>query len=120
MTTHTGSCHCGTVTFEISGNLEKGVRCDCSLCKRKGAIMVLMEKDQFTLTSGEDNLSLYEWNSKVAKHYFCKSCGIYTHHKRRRDDGMGFNLGCVDDFNIEMLGKIGLVSGSKLSLIDEA
>ena len=120
MTTHKGSCHCGAVTFEISGSVEKGVRCDCSLCKRKGAIMVLMEKDQFTLTSGEDNLSLYEWNSQVAKHYFCKLCGIYTHHKRRRDDGMGFNVGCVDDFNMEILGEIGLVSGSKLSIIDEA
>ena len=118
MTTHTGSCHCGKVTFEVSGEFLKAVRCDCSLCKRKGAIMVLLEKEQFSLTSGEGYLTLYEWNTKVAKHYFCKKCGIYTHHKRRRDDGMGFNAGCVDGLDMDSLGDVGLVTGSQLSLVE--
>ena len=57
----------------------------------------MVPKENFSLTKGEEYLTLYQFNSNIAKHYFCKKCGIYTHHNRKSDpNGMGVNLGCVD------------------------
>ena len=57
-------------------------------------------KENFNLTKGETSLSLYQFNSNIAKHYFCKKCGIYTHHNRKSDpNGMGVNLGCIDQLD---------------------
>jgi hypothetical protein len=115
MTVHQGSCHCGKVQFEIEGEIDSGFLCDCSLCRRKNAIMVRVPKAQFRLLKGEGDLGLYQWNTKIAKHYFCKHCGIYTHHQPRTvPDMMGINLGCIDDIDPRALPfKIG--EGSKLS-----
>ena len=92
-----GSCHCQSVQFEIESNLEKIVQCNCSICIRRNAKMIMVPKENFTLTKGDEYLTLYQFNSNIAKHYFCKKCGIYTHHNRKSDpNGMGVNLGCVD------------------------
>ena len=62
--------------------------------------MIMITKENFNLLKGEDKLSLYQFNSDIAKHYFCKDCGIYTHHNRKSDpNGMGVNLGCLDDID---------------------
>lgn len=98
MTTYRGSCHCGKVTFEVDADLEMTARCNCSLCRRKGAIMSMVEADAFRLLSGDEELVLYQYHTRVAKHYFCRHCGIYTHHNPRRfPEKYGFNLGCLDD-----------------------
>ena len=92
-----GSCHCQSIQFEIESDLEKIVQCNCSICIRRNAKMIMVPKENFTLTKGEEYLTLYQFNSNIAKHYFCKKCGIYTHHNRKSDpNGMGVNLGCVD------------------------
>lgn len=96
----TGSCHCGAVKFEI--DIGEGIgelrRCNCSLCSKKGAVMAGIKLDKLTVTHGENNLALYKWNEKIAKHYFCKTCGIYTHHQRRFvPDEFGVNVACLDD-----------------------
>ena len=95
-------CHCGAVEAEINvtENLEKVLRCNCSLCKRKGAVMSMVKNDDFKIIKGEDKLSLYKFHTKVANHYFCSMCGIYTHHNPRINPAMtGFNLGCVEDID---------------------
>ena len=115
MSVHKGSCHCGAVEFEVEGELDSGFICDCSLCKRKNAIMYRIPKEQFRLLKGEHDLTMYQWNTKIAKHYFCKHCGIYTHHQPRTlPDMMGVNLGCIDDIDARAL-PIKLGEGSKLS-----
>ena len=83
MPTHHGSCHCGAVTFRIEGEITESYTCDCSLCRKKNALMAKVPQDRLTITSGEDKLSLYQWNTRVAKHYFCKLCGIYPFHRKR-------------------------------------
>ena len=113
-----GSCHCGTVTYEIDTTLSSGAVCDCSICSRKGAVMAFAEADDITLLSGEDNLTLYQFNTKVAKHYFCKTCGIYTHHYRRSDGRLAFNTGCIDGFDKDALEEIKQVPGSTFSSVD--
>ena len=115
MTIHQGSCHCNAVQFEVEGELSSGLQCDCSLCRRKNAIMYLVPKEQFQLLKGESELMLYQWNTNIAKHYFCKHCGIYTHHQpRTKPDMIGVNLGCVDMIDAREL-PIKKGEGSKLS-----
>tara|TARA_B100001057_G_scaffold488697_1_gene573596 strand:- start:637 stop:999 length:363 start_codon:yes stop_codon:yes gene_type:complete len=95
-------CHCGAIEAEInvSDNLEKILRCNCSLCKRKGAVMSMVKNEDFKIIKGNNILKLYQFHTKVAKHYFCSKCGIYTHHNPRSNPKMtGFNLGCLDEIN---------------------
>jgi len=65
--------------------------------------MASVPLEDLTVTKGEELLSLYQWNTRVAKHYFCKVCGIYTHHQRRSaPNEYAFNVACIDegfDFN---------------------
>ena len=102
-------CHCGAIEAEINiqGNIEKLLRCNCSLCKRKGAIMSMVKNENYKIIKGENKLILYQFHTKVAKHYFCSICGIYTHHNPRSNPAMtGFNLGCVDEIDIFTLKNI--------------
>jgi hypothetical protein len=113
-----GSCHCGAVEFEV--DLENGLkdlrRCNCSLCRRKNAIMACVPIERFRLIKGADVLTLYKWNTMVAEHYFCSICGIYTHHRRRLDPGeYGFNVACLDGIDVNGLGKIPVFDGASLS-----
>lgn len=115
MAVHRGSCHCNAVQFEVEADIVSGAQCDCSLCKRKNAVMLRIPKENFRLLKGEDALSLYQWNTHVAKHYFCKKCGIYTHQQpRTRADMIGVNLGCLDGIDAGKL-PVERVEGSKLS-----
>ena len=115
-----GSCHCGAVHFEVDcGELSGLRRCDCSLCRRKGAIMATALLSELSVTKGEDLLSLYQWNTKVAKLYFCSICGIYTHHQRRMNPKeFGFNVGCIDGIEPELLTGIEQTDGKASSVVE--
>ncbi|MEN9533916.1 MAG: hypothetical protein RIQ83_3140 [Pseudomonadota bacterium] len=82
---HKASCHCGAVVLELT--LPDGVvdprRCDCSLCRRRGAIVASVPLSGIQILQGEAALRCYQFNTRTAKHYFCSICGIYTHHQRR-------------------------------------
>jgi len=93
------NCHCGQIEIEV--NLTKGLedlyRCNCSMCKRKGAISTVIDKKDLKVTKGEELLKFYQFNTKVAKHYFCTNCGIHTHNRPRIDPRIyGVNIACVD------------------------
>ncbi len=107
-------CHCDQVEAEIniSEKLDKKLRCNCSICKRKGAIMSMVENKNFKIVKGADKLKLYQFHTKVAKHYFCSNCGIYTHHNPRINPSMtGFNLGCVDSIDTFKLDNVKINDG---------
>jgi hypothetical protein len=93
-----GSCHCGAVQFDVRTALAPAARCNCSLCRRKGALMSpLFPAANLTITQGEDALTLYQFNTRVARHYFCKHCGIYPFHQTRKDPlQWRVNIGCLD------------------------
>ncbi len=94
-----GTCHCGTVQFTVrlSDGIATARRCDCSLCLRRGAVAVSAPLAGIDYTAGADNLTLYRFNTRIAEHYFCATCGIYTHHRRRSNpDEIGVNLACLD------------------------
>ncbi len=99
---HKASCHCGAIQFELSlpDGLDDPRRCDCSMCRRRGAIVASVSLDGIKITKGEDKLSLYQFNTMTAKHYFCSICGIYTHHQRRsKPSQYGFNVACLEGVN---------------------
>jgi len=99
---HKASCHCGAVQFELSlpNGLVDPRRCDCSMCRRGGAIAASVALDEIKILKGEDSLSLYQFNTHTAKHYFCSKCGIYTHHQRRSNpEQYGFNVACLEGVN---------------------
>ena len=72
-----GSCHCKNIEFEVETNLEKIVQCNCSICIRRNAKMIMIPKENFILIKGEKDLALYQFNSNIAKHYFCKKSQIF-------------------------------------------
>lgn len=95
-------CHCGAIEAEInlSNDLKKTIKCNCSICKRKGAIMSMVKNEDFKIIKGLDKLKIYQFHTKVAKHFFCSICGIYTHHNPRINPSMtGFNVGCIDEID---------------------
>ncbi len=116
-----GKCHCGKIKFQLSCNLTDLKRCNCSHCRRKGFVMTTAKLDQFKLISGEESLKIYQWNSKIAKHYFCKKCGVNTHHQRRsKPDEYGVNVGCLEGFNMDWIENIKYTDGIKFSLEDKS
>ena len=123
METRTGSCHCGAVVFEV--DLEDGFenlrRCNCSLCRRKGAVMASVPLERLRIVRGEDKLTLYQWNTRQARHYFCSVCGIYTHHQRRsKPTEYGFNVACIEGVDPGALGPVAIGDGAAQSLVGGA
>ena len=107
-TLYEGSCHCGAIRFSFEGEaITRGLRCNCSMCSRKGAMMTpeFIPEEQLKIEAKEGALGLYQFGKKTAKHYFCKNCGIYTFHETARKSGhFRVNLGCVegvDPFSLE-------------------
>lgn len=95
-----GSCHCGAVRFQVEAEITELTTCDCSLCVNKNAVMAKVHESALTVTAGEDALSLYRWNTGIARHYFCSRCGIYTfHRKRAAPDHFGINVFCLEGFD---------------------
>jgi hypothetical protein len=94
-----GACHCGAVRFQVRllDGLKTARRCNCSYCRMRGAVAVSAALQDIEITEGEEWLTLYQFNTKQAKHYFCSKCGIYTHHQRRSNpDQYGVNAACLE------------------------
>ncbi len=94
-----GACHCGAVKFRValSDDLHTARRCTCSYCRMRGAIAVSADLDDMEIVEGLAVLTLYQFGTKTAKHYFCGRCGIYTHHQRRSNPRQyGVNVACLD------------------------
>ena len=111
---HKLTCHCGSIELELSlpNGLENPRRCDCSMCKRRGAIVASVSLDRLKILKGEEFLSLYQFNTKTAKHYFCSKCGIYTHHQRRSNPTQyGFNVACLEGVNPFELENVPVMDG---------
>jgi hypothetical protein len=109
--TYSGSCHCGAVRFRFrSDEITSGLRCNCSICIRKGIVMSseYIPPDAFEL-DGNESLAVYQFGDKDVYHYFCKTCGVSPFNGvaslpdgypgRAKIGDRRVNLGCVDDLN---------------------
>ena len=111
---HLLSCHCGAIEIELTlpHGLKNPRRCDCSMCKRRGAIVASVLLKDLKVLKGKDKLSLYQFNTMEAKHFFCSICGIYTHHQRRSNPTeYGFNIACLEGVNPFELKDVPVMDG---------
>jgi hypothetical protein len=100
MQTYRGSCHCGAVVFEVATDFPELTTCDCSICKRKSALMVKVHESAFRLLQGAEALREYQFHTHTARHYFCGTCGIYPFHRKRvTPDFYGINVHCLQAFD---------------------
>jgi hypothetical protein len=119
VSSHAGSCHCGGVRFTVRHNPDELTTCDCSLCVKRNALMAKIPEAALRIDAGEDLLTLYAWNTKRAKHYFCRRCGIYVfHRKRATPDHFGVNIFCLDGFEATAL-PVRPTDGAGMTLVRE-
>jgi hypothetical protein len=115
MTTYTGSCHCGTVRFEVDAEIDRVRSCDCSICAKRGALNYRVPKESLCLLTAWEDLTVYRWGSRTAKDYFCRKCGILP-FRRPSDpspqelregiepfDGWAVNVRCLRDIDLKAL-----------------
>lgn len=101
MKAYRGACHCGRITFEVRAALDYVVECNCSICRRKGALWHPAAEADLRILSGEADLVLYQFNTKTAKHYFCRHCRIHPLTRPRLDPGRWvFNARCIDGIDL--------------------
>ena len=81
--TYSGSCHCGNIKFEVDADLDHVRSCDCSICKKRGALIHRVEEDCLRLLTPLKEMSLYQWHTRTAKDYFCPKCGILPFRRPR-------------------------------------
>ena len=97
------TCHCGEVEIHVKlpeTGFEKLMRCNCSLCKRRGYIMTPVDPKNFEIIKGKNLLNLYQYHTNIAKHYFCSLCGIYPFTRPRSNPKVYMiNIACVEGVN---------------------
>ena len=103
---HTGSCHCGTVKFEVDAGAgpDKVIECNCSHCSRKGLLLWFVPRDALRTLEGEDALATYTFNKKVIEHRFCRICGVQPYALGQMPDGAkmaAINVRCLEEFDLE-------------------
>ena len=111
---HTAICHCGAIELRLTlpNGIEDPRRCDCSMCRRRGAIVASVSLENLKVVRGADVMGMYQFNTMTAKHYFCTKCGIYTHHQRRSNPNeFGYNVGCLNGINPFEIGDVPVRDG---------
>lgn len=108
---HHGSCHCGRVTFELSADITRVMECNCSICRRNGALWHGATDDTLQIVGGEADLTLYQFGTMKAKHYFCRHCGVQPFVRPRLDPARwAVNVRCIDGLDLSAL-QVGLFDG---------
>jgi len=99
---HRGACHCGRVRFEIDAASDiDALECNCSICSKSGFLHLIVPRSRFRLIQGSADLTTYTFNTEVAEHLFCKTCGIKSFYiPRSNPDGYSVNVRCLDPVTI--------------------
>jgi hypothetical protein len=123
--TYQGSCHCGRVRFEVEAEIDHVRVCDCSVCRKRGALNHRVPKERLRLVTPWDDLILYQWGSRTAKDYFCPTCGILPFRRpgdptpqERRDgvvpfDGWAINVRCLEGVDLDSI-PVRKIHGSRI------
>jgi hypothetical protein len=102
--THRGQCHCGRIVFEVDADIDSVVDCNCSLCRRRGALWHAAADAALRLLQGEAERVEYRFNTGTAVHYFCRHCGIHPFARPRLDPTKWVvNVRCLDDVDLTAL-----------------
>lgn len=99
---YTGSCHCGAVRFEIETTIDRVTRCNCSICSKKGMLHHRVPPERFRLVRGESDIGTYQFGTGIAKHHFCRRCGIHVFTRPRAAPELyTVNVRVLDDYDVE-------------------
>ncbi|SME99332.1 GFA family protein [Pseudogulbenkiania subflava] len=101
-----GSCHCGRIAFDVEGDLSQVMDCNCSICRRKGALLWFVPRQQLRLLTPEADMSTYTFNKHVIQHHFCPTCGMHPFGEGRDPAGNAMaavNVRCLDDVDLDSL-----------------
>ena len=99
--TYEGGCQCGRVRFRVTADIGDVLDCNCSICTKKGFLHLIVPPEQFTLLSGADALTTYTFNTGIAKHTFCRVCGMHAFYVPRSDpDKIDVNVRCLDNVDV--------------------
>lgn len=101
-----GSCHCGKIAFEVDGEIDGALSCNCSICQRKGSLLWFLPRTALQLLTPEDAMSTYTFNKHVIKHHFCPECGIHPFGEGTDPNGnimAAINIRCIDDIDLSTI-----------------
>lgn len=102
--TYEGGCHCGRVRFKVTGDLSRVVECNCTMCTKKGILHLIVAPEAFELVQGREELTTYRFNSGIARHTFCRHCGIHPFYVPRSDpDKIDVNVRCLEGVDLSKL-----------------
>jgi hypothetical protein len=102
--TYRGGCHCGRVAFEVDGECDEVVECNCSICGKKGYLHWIVPGEHFRLLTPADALATYTFNTRTARHHFCPICGVAAFYVPRSDpDKIDVNVRCLDGVDVARL-----------------
>jgi len=99
-----GSCHCGKVAFEVEGELDGAMACNCSICSRKGSLLWFVPREQLRVLTSEEDIGTYTFNKHVIKHRFCQTCGIHPYGEGTDPNGnrmAAINIRCLEGIDLE-------------------
>jgi len=105
-TTYRGSCHCGRVAFQVSGEIDGALACNCSICSRKGSLLWFVPRARMTLLTDEDAAASYTFNRHAIRHRFCPTCGMHPYGEGVAPDGQvtaAINLRCIEDIDLDAI-----------------
>ena len=101
-----GSCHCGKIAFEVEGNIEQVMECNCSICQRRGHLLWFVPREKLQLKTPESNMETYLFNKKVIQHHFCPVCGCGPFGEGKDPKGnvtAAVNVRCLEDIDLSKL-----------------
>ena len=101
-----GSCHCGKVAYEVEGQIDKAVACNCSMCQRKGSLLWFVPRDKMQLLTPDENAGSYTFNKHAIKHRFCHTCGMHPYAEGTDPKGnrmAAINVRCLEDIELKSI-----------------
>jgi hypothetical protein len=104
-----GSCHCGSIAFEVEGKIEAAVVCNCSICSRKGALLWAVPRADLRLLTSDEGVGRYTFNNHVIEHRFCRTCGIHPYAEDVATDGERsayVNIRCLEGVDLAAIPTI--------------
>jgi hypothetical protein len=122
-----GQCHCGDARFEIDAEINHVRECDCSVCRRRGALIFRVAPNAIRFMTPLDQLAVYRWGTGAAADYFCTKCGIMPFRRPSaltkgelgagvvQFEGWAVNARCIDGLDLDALPRL-RIEGSKLDI----
>lgn len=101
-----GSCHCGRVAFEVSGEIGSVLSCNCSICQRRGSLLWFVPREQMRLLTPDSNAATYTFNKHVIRHRFCATCGMHPYGEGTDPKGRAtaaINVRCIEGIDLDAL-----------------